>query len=64
MGLSRGFKYFVTSANRGFKHIASAAKRGHKFVEEQIKSVSNANVLARKAGNTRHNAGDYAEMGS
>ena len=64
MGLSRGFKSFVTSANRGFKHVASAAKRGHKFVQNNVKSLSNADALARKAANTLHGAGEYAEMGS
>ena len=64
MGLSRGFKSFVTSANRGFKHVASAAKQGHKFVQDNVKSLSNADALARKAANTLHGAGEYAEMGS
>ena len=64
MGASRGFKSFVQSANRGFKHVASAAKRGHKFVKEHVKSVSNADVLARKAANTLQGASEYATMGS
>ena len=64
MGLSRGFKSFVTSANRGFKHVVSAAKRGHRFVQDNIKSLANADALARKAANTMHGAGEYAEMGS
>ena len=64
MGLSRGFKSFVTSTNRGFKHVASAAKRGKTLVQDNIKSLSNADVLARKATNTMHGAGEYAEMGS
>ena len=64
MAIGRGFKSFVDKANRGFKHIASAAKRGHKFVQEHVKSVANADTLARKAANTLHNAGEYAEMGS
>ena len=64
MRLSRGFKSFVTLANRGVKHVASAAKRGHKFVQDNVKSLSNADALARKAANTLHGAGEYAEMGS
>ena len=64
MGASRGFKSFVQSVNRGFKHIASAAKRGHKFVKEHVKSVSNADALARKAANTLQGASEYATMGS
>ena len=64
MGLSRGFKSFVSSANRGFKYVASAAKRGHKFVQDNVKSIANADALARKAANTMHGAGEYAEMGS
>ena len=64
MGASRGFKSFVQSANRGFKHVASAAKRGHKFVKEHVKSVANADVLARKAANTLQCASEYATMGS
>ena len=63
MGLSRGFKSFVSSANRGFKYMASAAKRGHKFVQDNVKSIANADALARKAANTMHGAGEYAEMG-
>ena len=64
MGASRGFKSFVASANRGFKQVASAAKRGHKFVQDSIKSLSNADALTRKAANTMHGAGEYAEMAS
>ena len=44
--------------------MASAAKRGHKFVSEHVKSFANADELARKAANTLHGAGEYAEMGS
>ena len=62
MGLSRGFKSFVASAKRGFKHVPRAAKSGHKFEQDNIKSVSNADVLARKAGDALHNAGGYAKM--
>ena len=64
MGASRGFKSFVQSANRGFKHVVSAAKRGHKFVKEHVKSVSNADVLARKAVNTLQGASECVTMGS
>ena len=64
MAIGRGFKSVVDKANRGFKHVASAAKRGHKFVQEHIKSMANADAMARKAANTLHNAGEYAEMGS
>ena len=35
-----------------------------KFVQEHIKSVTNAHVLARKAANTLHNAGECADIGS
>ena len=64
MGLGRGFKSVVEKANRGFKQVASAAKRGHKFVSDHVKSFANADELARKAANTLHGAGEYAEMGS
>ena len=64
MGLGRGFKSVVEKANRGFKQVASAAKRGHKFVSEHVISSANADELARKAANTLHGAGEYAEMGS
>ena len=64
MGLGRGFKSVVEKALRGFKQVASAAKRGHKFVSEHVKSFAYADELARKAANTLHGAGEYAEMGS
>ena len=64
MGLSRGFKLFVSSANRAFKYVASAAKRGHKFVQDNVKSIANVNALASKAANTMHGAGEYAVMWS
>ena len=54
----------MEKANQGFKHVASAAKRGHKFVLEHVKAFANADALTRKAANTLHNAGEYAEMGS
>ena len=64
MGANRGFKSFVASVNRGFKHVASAAKRGNKFVQEHIKSLANADLLARKAVNTLYSTSEYADMGS
>ena len=63
MGLSRGFKSFVTSVNMGFKHVVSAAKIGHKFIQDNVKSIANDDALARKAANTMHSVGEYAEMG-
>ena len=56
MAIGRGFKSFVDKANRTFKHVESAAKRGNKVVQEQVKSVANADALARKAANTLRNA--------
>ena len=64
MAIGRGFKSFVDKANRGFKQVASAAKRGHKFIKEHVKSVANADALARKAANTLQNASEYATIGS
>ena len=64
MGVSRGFKSFVQSANRGFKTWQVLQKRGHKFVKEHVKSMYNADVLARKAANMLQNASEYATMGS
>ena len=64
MGLSIDLKSFVSSVNRGFKYVASAAKRGHKFVQNNVNPIANADALARKAANTMHGAGEYAEMGS
>jgi len=64
MGAHRGFKAFKQAASRGFKHVASAAKRGHKFVSHHIKSLADADTLARKAANTLHTSGEYAALGS
>ena len=64
MGSNRGFKSFKQAASRGFKHVAAAAKRGHKFVSHHIKSLGDADTLARKAANTLHNVGEYAALGS
>ena len=64
MGIGRGFKSFVDKANREFKQVAHAAKRGHKFVQERVKSVANADALARNAVNNLPNAGEYAEISS
>ena len=64
MGSNRGFKSFKQAASRGFKHVAAAAKRGHKFVSHHIKSLGDADTLARKTANTLHNVGEYAALGS
>ena len=64
MGSNRGFKSFKQAASRGFKHVAAAAKRGHKFVSHHIKSLGDADTIARKAANTLHNVGEYAALGS
>ena len=37
------------------KRVNSAVKRGHKFIQDSMKSVANADALARKAHNTLHN---------
>ena len=52
MGSNRGFKSFKQAASRGFKHVAAAAKRGHKFVSHHIKSLGDADTIARTAANT------------
>jgi len=64
MGHHRGFKSFKAAANRGFKQIAGVAKRGHKFLSEHVKSIGDADTIARKTANTLHHAGEYAAMGS
>ena len=64
MGAHRGFKAFKQAASRRFKHVPSAAKRGHKFVSHHIKSLGDADTLARKAADTLHNVGEYAALGS
>ena len=64
VAIGQGFKPFMDKANKGFKHVPSDAKRGHKFIQENIKSIVNADALARKAANTLHGAEEYAEMGS
>ena len=33
-------------------------------MQDKVKSLSNADALTRKAANTLHGAGEYAEMGS
>jgi len=64
MGHHRGFKSFKAAAHRGFKQIAGVAKRGHKFLSEHVKSLGDADTLARKTANTLHHAGEYAALGS
>ena len=64
MGSNRGFKAFKQAASRGFKHVAAAAKSGHKFISHHIKSLGDADTLARKATSILHNAGEYAALGS
>ena len=64
MAIGRGFKSFVDKASRGFKHVASAAKRSQiRPRTHQVRGECRCS-LARKAANTLHNAGEYAEMGS
>ena len=49
----------------GFKYVAAAAKRGHKILSHHIiKSLGDADTLARKAANILHNSGEYAALGS
>ena len=36
----------------------------HKFVSHHIKSLGDADTIARKAANTLHNVGEYAALGS
>ena len=40
-----------------------AVKRGHKFLKDTVKSVGDADTLARKAANTFSAMGDYAQLG-
>ena len=48
----------------GVSNTKLLLQRGHKFVQEHIKSVSNADDVAWKAAYTLHSAGKYAEMGA
>ena len=40
-----------------------AALRGHTFLKDTVKSVGDADTLARKAANTFSAMGDYAQLG-
>ena len=62
MGHHRGFKSFKTAAHRGFKQIAGVAKRGHTFLAEHVKSIGDADTIARKTANTLHNAGEWGPL--
>ena len=64
MGHHRGFKSFKVAAHRGFKQRAGVAKREHIFLSEHVKSLGDADTLARKTANTLHHAGEYAALGS
>ena len=41
----------------------SAVKRGQKFLKDAVKSVGDADTLARKAANTFSAVGGYAQLG-
>ena len=56
MGVHRGLISFKAAAHRGFKQIAGVSKRGHKFLAGHVKSISDADIIARKAASTLHNA--------
>ena len=63
MGAHRGHKFIRAVAHRGHKFIKNVAHRGHKFLKDTVKSVGDADTLARKAANTIHAVGDYAQLG-
>ena len=64
MGIqNRGDKFIKTVAARGWKAGKMAAIRGHKFIKATVKSVGDADTLARKAANTFSAMGDYARLG-
>ena len=50
-------------ATRGWKLEKMVAKRGHKFLKDTVKSVGDADTLARKAANIFSAMGDYAQLG-
>ena len=52
-----------TIAARGWKMGKEAVMRGHKFLRDTVKSVGDADTLARKAANTFSAVGDYAQLG-
>ena len=62
-GQHRGHKLIKTAAARGWKIGKMAVKREHKFLKDTVKSVSDADTLARKAANTFSAMGDYAQLG-
>ena len=49
MGAHRGHKFIKSIAHRGHKFIKNVAHRGHKFLKDTVKSVGDADTLARKA---------------
>ena len=63
MGAHRGHKFIKSIAHRGHKFIKNVAHRGHKFLKDTVKSVGDADTLARKAANTLGAVGDYAHLG-
>ena len=40
----------------------TAIKRGQKFLKDTVKSVGDADILARKAANMFSTMGDYAQL--
>jgi len=62
-GLHRGHKMIKAAAARGWKMGKIAVKRGHKFLKDTVKSVGDADTLARKAANTLTSMGEYAQLG-
>jgi len=63
MGIqNRGHKMIKAVAARGWKAGKMAAIRGHKFLKDTVKSVGDADTLARKAANTFSAMGDYAQL--
>lgn len=62
MGTQRGHKFIKSVAHRGWKFAGQVAKRGHKFLKDTVKSVGDADTLARKGANTINTVGDYAHL--
>ena len=62
-GHHRRHKMIKAVAARGWKMGKAAIRRGHKFLKDTVKSVGDADTLARKAANTFSTMGDYAQLG-
>ena len=60
---NRGHKIIKAVAAIGWKLGNMVAKSEHKFLKDTVKSVGDADTLARKAANTFSVMGDNAQLG-